>query len=88
MIFKNKLKLTGMYNSGISLMSGGIKVSHSIWQNAVAYETYQNSQTIDICISGTGDRFNQTTFVEYPEGATRIEAVGYDGTRMLVYGRR
>lgn len=87
-MYKNKLRLSGTFNTGLTLNNGGLTVSHSVWQNAVAYETYKDNQMIDICISGTGDRFNSTTFVEFPEGATRIEAVGYDGTRILVYGKR
>jgi hypothetical protein len=34
----------------------------------------------------TADASHATTTVAYPAGSTRVEAVAYDGTRIVVYG--
>lgn len=86
--FKNKSAVQGTYNTGLTTESGGVTVSHQIWKNVVAFETYKGDQLLDICISGTGNIGNMATFVRYPEETTRIEAVGWDGTRILVLGTR
>ena len=65
-----------------------VTVDHAIWKNVVAFETYKGKELTDICIVGTGDVTNKTTRVDYPTGATRIEAVGWDGSRTLVTGSR
>jgi len=38
--------------------------------------------------SNAKDAAKSTTQAYYPEGSTRIEAVAWDGTRILVYGKR
>lgn len=86
--FKNKSVVQGTYNTGLTAGSGGVTASHQVWKNVVAFETYKGDQLLDICISGTGNIENMATFVRYPKEATRIEAVGWDGTRILVLGTR
>ncbi len=85
--YKNKKQVSGTYQTGIS---GTIskKIVHSEWQNVVVFETYEGTELSDITMVGTGSSDNAYSMVPYPEGATRIEAVGYDGTRILVYGKR
>lgn len=57
-------------------------------ENVVAFETYTGNELTEVCIVGTGSMDNSSTFVRYPEGATRIEAVSWNGQRTLVYGTR
>ena len=38
-------------------------------------------------MSGLDSKDNSSTLVVYPEGATRVEAVGWDGKRVLAYGK-
>lgn len=86
--YKKRLPVEGTYNMGVS--SGDLfkTVSHSVWKNVVAFETYAKEKMIEVCIVGTGSIDQSSTFVRYPEGATRIEAVSWDGKRTLVYGTR
>jgi hypothetical protein len=63
-------------------------VSSSIWKNVVAYETFdKNNKLIAVSAVGFGGGKIETV-VEYPSNSTRIEAVAWDGTRTLVYGKR
>ena len=86
--FKSKSNVEGTFNSGITKGTDYVTVDHAIWKNVVAFETYKGKELTDICIVGTGDVTNKTTRVDYPTGATRIEAVGWDGSRTLVTGSR
>lgn len=85
--YKYKLQVSGQYNMGVT-GSTVKQVIHSEWKNAVVYETYAGNALMNITMTGTGSNDNTFTNVSYPEGATRIEAVGYDGTRVLVFGAR
>lgn len=86
--FKNKKAVVGVFNQGVS--GSGITriVNHSVWKNVVVFETYNGANLIDLCMVGTGSNNNSSTQVRYPTGATRIEAVAWDGERTLVYGNR
>lgn len=85
-MFREQLPLSGQTGEGVTLMGNTLLVQHSEWQNAVAYETYnQENELIHIAISGTGDTTNQTTRVHYPAGAYAVYAVGFDGQKILVY---
>ena len=86
-VYKYKLKVSGQYNIGIS-GSTSKQILHSNWNNVVVFETYAGSNLLNITMVGTGSNGNLLTNVPYPEGATRIEAVGYDGTKILVFGVR
>ena len=50
------------------------------------HETYAGDELVEICIVGTGSTNNSSTFVRYPEGATCIKAVSWDGKREAVCG--
>lgn len=52
------------------------------------FETYSENVLSHITMTGTGSTANKQTIVPYPAGSTRIEAVGWDGTRILVFGNR
>ena len=82
------------------MVSGGngkrIKVQHQVWQNAVAFETYDaNGNLLRISMGGLGEdsetEYNFTQ-VLWPETATEqaayIMAVGWDGTRVKCYEKQ
>ncbi len=85
--FKNKRQVAGTFNAGVS-GSTTKTISHSNWQNVVVFETYAGNELTNITMVGTGSNGNTSSKVPYPSGSTRIEAVGYDGTRVLVFGVR
>ena len=85
--FKNKKQIIGQFNAGVT-GSTTKQISHSNWQNVTVFETYVVDELTKITMVGTGSNGNTYTKVPYPLGSTRIEAVGYDGTRELVYGAR
>ena len=84
---QNKLKVSGQFNTGITGTTTK-QVSHSVWKNVTVFETYAGGVLQSITMVGTGSSNNSFTNVPYPSDATRIEAVGYDGTRTLVFGAR
>ena len=86
--FKYKRDVEGTFNSGFTKGTDFITVDHDVWKNVVAFETYNGEKMTDVCIVGTGDIKGKTTRVDYPAGATRVEAVGWDGKRTLVIGTR
>lgn len=83
--FKNQLSISGVYNEGIS-GSSKKRISHSIWKNVTVFETYKGEELTNITMVGTGSSDNSFSQVPYPDGSTRIEAVGWDGTRIKVCG--
>ncbi len=85
--YKNKLPVAGKFNEGIELKDKYLIVDHHIWKNVVAFETYENNQLVKIAFAGAGSNDNQSTLVRYPDNATRVEAVAWDGKRSLVYGK-
>ena len=85
--FKYKKDVTGTLGSGISYGGKNLQIiSHSIWKNVVAFETYAGDKLIDIAIPGTGCTTfdNSSTVVNFTTEATAIKAVGWDGIRTLV----
>ncbi len=86
--YRNRLPVTGQYNEGIALKDKHMIIDHDIWKNAVAFETYKNDSLVKIAFAGAGSGDNKSTLVRYPDGATRIEAVAWNGKRSLVYGQK
>lgn len=90
--FKNKAEVEGTHAQGVSNYTDGgrkgKKVEHSTWRNVVVFETYAGVDLVDVAMVGTGNLGNTWTYVRYPDGATRIEAVSYSGQRTLVYGEK
>lgn len=86
--YKKKLPVEGTFGQGITDGEGSKTINHKIWKNVVVFETYSGDKLMEISIVGTGSGNNSTTYVRYPEGATRIEAVAWDGTKTLVCGTR
>ncbi len=85
--YKNKQSISGEFNTGITGTTTK-QISHSDWQNVAVFETYKGDELTKITMVGTGSSTNTSTIVSYPSGSTRIEAVGYDGTQVLVFGSR
>lgn len=85
--FRNKAALEGTPGKGARLDGAWLIVDQSQWKNAVAYRTYAGDQLIRICIPGTGDSSKETTRCAFPEGATRVEAVGWDGSTLTVFDK-
>ena len=72
--YKKQLSVQGVFNQGVSNGNLSKTVSHSVWKNVVAFETYAGNELVEV--------------IRYPKGATRIEAVSWDGKRTLVCGTR
>ena len=85
--FKYRLPVSGTYNTGVS-GSDTKTILHTTWKNVVGFETYSGNTLIQITMPGTGDASNASSKVPYPSGSTRIEAVGFDGVKTLVFGTR
>lgn len=91
--YAEKLPLEGgALNAGCTKASGRIQVSHSVWRNAVAFETYdKDGNLLRISMQGLGapQSSNSYTQVLWPqsssERAAYIMAVGWDGTRIKCY---
>ena len=86
--FKKRLPVVGKTGEGVSGEGAKRTVSHTVWKNAVAFETYKGAELVHVSMVGTGTRNNASTLVTFPEGATRLEAVAWDGKRTLVSGNR
>ena len=86
--FKHRRPVEGAPGQGVSGEGSHRIVDHAVWRHAVVYETYQDDQLVRVTLVGSGSRGNRSTRVSYPAGATRIEAVAWDGRRTLVYGAR
>ena len=85
--FKNKADVVGKYGKGVS--GNTVKtIDGRVWKNVTVFETYRGKELIRIAMVGSGSPNSGFTLVQYPVGATRIEAVAWDGTRKLVYGKR
>lgn len=91
--YAEKLPLQGgALNEGCTKNGNFITVQHSVWQNVVAFETYdKNDKLIRITMQGLGgpDNANTYTQVLWPqsvvESSAYIMAVGWDGTRVKCY---
>lgn len=87
--YKKRLPVQGTPNTGVlDLGNGSVKVMHDVWKNVTVFETYKEDELVRVTMVGTDSEDNSMTRVIYPAGSTRIEAVGWDGKRILVYGSR
>lgn len=78
---------TATVNAGTSKGNNRVVVQHSVWQNVVAFETYDASGNLTaISMQGLGgDAGNTYTQVLFPSGSKRIAAVSWDGQRITCY---
>lgn len=88
--YKNLLPVSGITGAGAQLVNNSlgsfVKVDNSKWNNAVAFETYgASNQLISVSIVGAGDTTLSETFVDFPYGAQKVFAIGYNGQKILVY---
>lgn len=100
-IYRDKLPLEGgAVGEGCTAVAAGnsrrIKVSHEVWKNAVAFETYDaEGNLLRISMGGLGEdtdaeyKFTQMLWPEtVTEQSAYIMAVGWDGTRIKCYEKR
>ena len=83
--FSKQLPVTGKLNEGVSGEGTTRKVSHDVWKNVTVFETYKGDELLKVTMVGTDSPDNSSTTVIYPEGSTKIVAVGWDGRRLPVY---
>ncbi|RQO66650.1 hypothetical protein DBR40_22515 [Pedobacter sp. KBW01] len=87
--FKNRTPLatTAATTVGVTVNANTLKIDNTKWANAVAFETYNQKVLTDVAIYGAGEATtaNATTTVQYGTGSTSVYAIGYDGSRKLVY---
>lgn len=86
--FKNKIDVVGTTGEGVSGSGTSRLVEASKWKNVVMFETYAGDELLKLTLPYTNFADKTATTVYYPDGSTRIEAVGWDGKRTLVYGTR
>ncbi len=87
-LFNARQPIQGSLGQGLT-DDGTFKiVSHAVWKNVVAYETYAGDRLVEVVVSGKDLSENGSTKIPYPSGSTRIEAVAWNGDRTLVYGKR
>ena len=85
--YKDKLDVSGQYGKGISGTTTKT-IQYKIWKNVTVFETYKGDERTNITMVGTGSSDRSFSQVPFPDGSTRIDAVGYDGNRILVLGNR
>ena len=87
--FKNRTPLatTAVATVGVTVNTSTLKIDNTKWANAVAFETYNQKVLTDVAIYGAGEATtaNATTTVQYGAGSTSVYAIGYDGSKKLVY---
>lgn len=84
--YKNKLSVKGKPNEGITKNEdGSYTIDHSVWQNVVAFETYQDEKMVKVAFVGAASNDNKSTLVRFLQGSTRIDAVEWTGKRYNVY---
>ncbi len=88
--FRKKLPVKGTRGRGVEVSGDGTRLTfpHSKWKNVVAYETYSGDELTQISMTGLGSKTNEFTVVRYPAGSTRVDAVGWDGSRVVAYSKR
>lgn len=86
--YQKRLPIEGIYGQGITLKDGICTIDHRFWKNVAVFETYTGNELAYVSMVGTNSPDQSTSWVRYPENSTRIEAVAWDGTRTLVYGKR
>lgn len=83
-IYRNKSTLSGNSGNGFVKEEDKIVVDNELWENAVAFETYADEKLVKVAFVGAGSDDLKTTVVHFPEGATSVKAVGWDGERIEV----
>ena len=90
--YRDQLPVKGVRNSGCMPQNGRIRIDHSIWQNVVAFKTYDaDGNLLRISTIGLGcpDTSHPYTEVLWPQTGTEkaayINAVAWDGTETECY---
>ena len=64
--------------------NGRLEIPAHEWQNAVAFEAYQDGKLVRISLRGLNHKDGQATTVVCPEGTDTVKAVQWDGKRYTV----
>ncbi len=86
--YKNRAAVEGTTGEGVSGTGNKRTIDHTVWKNVATFETYRGKELMKIAMVGTDSEDNSSTLVQFPDGATHIEAVAWDGKRTLVFGSR
>lgn len=77
---------TGTYANTVRMYHDATSSTQNNVKNVVAFETYDSAgKLLRISMRAFKDKTNKSTYVLYPKGSARIDAVGCDGTRKTVY---
>ena len=90
-MYKDRAALVkGQVGEGCTRSGNTVRVDGNVWQNAVAFETYDAAGKM-VAISmyglGGGDNINQIryTSVLFPSGSKTVKAVSWNGERAVCY---
>ncbi|WP_051959823.1 M60 family metallopeptidase [Sphingobacterium sp. ML3W] len=88
--YQKQLSVIGNFNQGVTMQmdKGYGYIDHNVWKNVAVFETYKGDELVKVAMVGTDSPDKSSTLVRYPQDATRIEAVAWNGDRTLVYGNR
>lgn len=87
-IYRDKLKIKPSPDFEPTIQENRMKrfiVPGDKWENAVAFEVYNEDKLIRICLRGLNQKDNKSTEVFLPDGATTVMAVQWDGRRYIIY---
>ena len=90
-MYKDRAALVkGQVGEGCTLRGTSVTVDGSVWQNAVAFETYDASgKMVAISMYGLGGGDNiknvRYTSVLFPKGSKTVKAVSWNGERAVCY---
>lgn len=88
--FKNRVPAKISKNRGVEYNASKAELSFPTdkWKNVVAYETYADKKLVCISMFGLGSNDASKTIVRYPKGSTRVEAVMWDGKRVVAFDKK
>lgn len=88
--YEKQQAVSGTFGKGVNYNTSNKRciIDHGVWKNVAVFETYTNDKLDYVALVGTDSPDMSSTLVRYPDRSTRIEAVAWDGTRTLVYGKR
>lgn len=83
--YKNKATIIGTAGVGVTLSGDQLTIDHQQWKNVAAFETYNGNTLLRAAIYGTGSTNNSSSKIQLPVTNASVYAVGWDGSRKLVY---
>lgn len=84
--YKNKIPLPNAeMGAGVTVDGAKAIIDNAVWTGAVGIEVYQGDKITNCSVAYTGYKTDNFTLVAFPEEATSIQAVAWDGTRKVIY---